>query len=279
LLVSGCWFGIDKEPETSNKKLETSNQQPETMRPFAQLLPVSIRSLTGLGGGLLVALLLPGCAIVGNVPTITDDWYRVVGQTSRDTLNKALDPNHVYVQQRRDTLFFTPDAAPNSTTPPLSYACQLRPDRKLRLRRTQLDIDVFTLPFKVRPAREGVPVQLNTNFNAALYVGRRLDFYSLNTRHSTPFGLTPHVRATGFGYGAFVGAGSAFITADFIKGTPPQAEYEALVVHGGLAAIYDAQAFNVGIAVGTEQLLGPDSRNWIYDRQPWVGVLFGLDLN
>lgn len=249
------------------------------MAHFNQLNSSPVRWLGWVFIGGFAMLLLPGCAVVGNIPAITDDWYRVIGQASRDTFPKGLDPNHVYVQQRRDTLLFTPDTTPNSTTRPLSYAYQLRPDRKLRLRRTQLDIDVFTLPFKVRPAREGVPVQLNTNFNAALYVGRRLDFYSLNTRHSTPFGLTPHVRATGFGYGAFVGAGSAFITADFIKGTPPQAEYEALVVHGGVAAIYDAQAFNIGIAIGTEQLLGPDSRNWIYDRQPWIGVLFGLDLN
>ena len=57
-------------------------------------------------------------------------------------------------------------------------------------------------------------MQLDTNLNTAIYVGRRLDFYSLRTKRTTPFGATPHIRATGIGYGAFVGTGSTFITSD-----------------------------------------------------------------
>jgi hypothetical protein len=138
---------------------------------------------------------------------------------------------------------------------------------------------VFTIPFKVRPPRGGVPVQLNTNFNAALYLGRRLDFYSLRTKRSTPFGATSHIRATGLGYGAFVGAGSTIVNPDVTRQRAAVAEYEGLVVHGGLAAIYDARAFNIGLATGLDQLLGPDGPHWVYRRKPWFGVLFGLDLN
>ena len=94
-------------------------------------------------------------------------------------------------------------------------------------------------------------MQLNTNFNAAIYLGRRLDFYLLRTKRSTPFGATPHIRATGIGYGAFVGAGSTFITSDVAGQRPTTAEYEGLVLHGGLAAIYDARAFNVDLTVST----------------------------
>ena len=57
------------------------------------------------------------------------------------------------------------------------------------------------------------------------------------------------------------------------------ADYEGLVLHGGIAAIYDARAFNIGLAMGIDQLLGPDGSYWIYQNKPWFGVLFGLDLN
>ena len=57
------------------------------------------------------------------------------------------------------------------------------------------------------------------------------------------------------------------------------ADYEGVVLHGGLAAIYDARAFNICVATGIYQLLGPDGPHWIYQRKPWFGILFGLNLN
>jgi hypothetical protein len=56
-------------------------------------------------------------------------------------------------------------------------------------------------------------------------------------------------------------------------------EYEGVIVDVGLAGIYDARIFNVGLAVGIDSLLDPNRRSWVYQRQPWFGVLFGLNLN
>ena len=222
-------------------------------------------------------LALDGCAVVGNVAQLDDDYYRVVHRPAADTLAALAQQQQLYVQQRADTLLLTPDAPAG---PLRTYHYRLQPDHRLLLLRRRLDIDVFTIPFKVRPPRGGVPVQLNTNFNAAIYVGRRLDFYSLRTKRTTPFGATAHIRALGLGYGAFVGAGSTFITDDVTFTTrPTAADYEGVVLHGGLAAIYDARAFNIGLAAGLDQLLGPDGRHWVYQHKPWVGLLFGLDLN
>ena len=233
-----------------------------------------LRALLAAAG----TLALGGCAVLGNVTRLDDDYYRVIHRPAADTLVALAPRRQLYVQQRADTLLLTPDHAPASPPPTTRYA--LRPDQRLLLLRRRLDLDVFTIPFKVRPPRGGVPVQLNTNFNAAIYVGRRLDFYSLHTRRTTPFGATPHIRATGIGYGAFIGAGSTFVTDDVTAGArPTAADYEGVVLHGGLAAIYDARAFNIGLAAGLDQLAGPDGRYWIYRRKPWFGVLFGLDLN
>ena len=222
------------------------------------------------------ALLLGGCAVVGNVTQLDEDYYRIVRRAPTDSLAAAWGQRRLYVQQHADTILLTPeaDAAPHT------YRYRLQPDRRLLLLRRRLDIDVFTIPFKVRPPQGGVPVQLNTNFNAAIYVGRRLDFYSLRTKSTTPFGPAAHIRALGLGYGAFIGAGSTFITDDVTATSrPTAADYEGVVLHGGLAAIYDARAFNIGLAAGLDQLLGPDGKHWVYQHKPWFGILFGLDLN
>ena len=224
------------------------------------------------------ALALGGCAVVGSVTQLDDDYYQVIHRPANDTLAAVAPHTQVYVQQRADTLLVTPDV--RAGQPAVTYRYRLQPNHHLLLLRRRLDLDVFTIPFKVRPPQGGVPVQLNTNFNAAIYVGRRLDFYSLRTKRTTPFGATPHIRATGIGYGAFIGAGSTFITDDVTAATRlTAADYEGVVLHGGLAAIYDARAFNIGLAAGFDQLLGPDGPHWVYQHKPWFGILFGLDLN
>ena len=225
---------------------------------------------------LLLLPLLGGCAVIGNVPQLTDNWYRVVHKGSYQALPPTLHTARVYVQQRADTVVLTTE---NAAAAPVSFRYRLQTDRPLVLLRRHFDLDIFTIPFKVRPPQAGVPVQLNTNFNAAIYFGQRLDYYSLRTKHSTPFGTTPRILNTGIGYGGFVGVGSTIVTSDLTSRPAVIEGYEALVLHGGLAAIYDTRAFNVGLAVGIDQILGPDAQYWIYHHRPWFGVLFGLDLN
>lgn len=145
-------------------------------------------------------------------------------------------------------------------------------------RRTEADVDVFTVPFKIRPARTGVPGQLNANFNAALYVGRRLDLYNYRWKPVTPTFSVRQLRSRGFGYGIFTGIGSALIN-DLVTSAPIGIEYEGIILDAGFATIYDARIFNVGFAVGIDYLTDSNRRQWIYQQRPWFGILFGLNLN
>lgn len=226
---------------------------------------------------LAVGLALSGCAAVGRVSQLDDGWYKPVHLGGDTALANRVRGHSVYVQQRADTLLLTLPT-PGATTAPAPLRYGLKPKHHALLVNRRFDLDVFTIPVKVRPARAGVPAQLNSNFNAALYLGRRLDFYYLNSEAVTPWQRAPRIRATGLGYGGFVGLGSTSITAD-VTGQRPGPEYEGFVLHAGAATIYDARAFNVGLAAGFDHLLGPDGQHWIYQHRPWVGILFGLDLN
>lgn len=218
--------------------------------------------------------LLAGCT-AGRVPQLAPGSY-TVPHAQAPALAAAANaaPRHcLYLEQPTpDSLVFYP-AAPAR---PLRYG--LADFTGLKLKHSEFDFDIFTLPFKLRAGREGVPAQLNTTFNAALYLGRRLDRYQLR-RAVLPSGrAVPQIRTAGFGYGGFVGLGSTIVTADL---THQRAitDYEGAVLHGGVAAIYDIRALNVGAALGFDYLLGADGPYWLYQGQPWLGVLFGLNLN
>ncbi|GAA4002687.1 hypothetical protein GCM10022408_12670 [Hymenobacter fastidiosus] len=229
--------------------------------------------LTGLNA------LLAGCAAVGHVPSLAPGHYQVL-QTTDPALAATLGPDRsFYVEQGQDSLkFLAPPRSPEAA--PRRFSYPLRPGQHVILVDRKFDLDVFTIPFKARPPRGPVPVQLNTNFNAALYFGRRLDFYHLNSAVQPNGRPAPQIRTMGLGYGLFTGLGSTTINPDVTnQQTAIASGYEGFVVHVGAATIYDARIFNLGLAVGVDQLLGPDGRHWIYQRKPWFGVLFGLDLN
>jgi hypothetical protein len=218
--------------------------------------------------GLLVfgLLLTAGCRTVQDTALPTD-FYRV-----RQASRYGLPAQPVYVREQNDTLQFWQS---HSTTPVV-----IPPERadELRFYRFEADVDVFTLPFKIRPARAAVPPQLNSNFNAALYLGRRIDFYRYRTEQISPTLARRRLLSQGIGYGVFAGIGSSVINSTVTRGLVTD-EYEGVILDAGLAVIYDARVFNVGLAVGLDHLLDRNKQYWIYQQRPWFGVLFGLNLN
>jgi hypothetical protein len=161
---------------------------------------------------------------------------------------------------------------------------QLRPSvidlasiNELKLYRYTFDIDVLTVPFKVRPATAGLPEQLNANFDAAVYFGRRRDSYTIEKSGNGRSGRTS-ITGVGYGYGGFVGIGSVTMNP-FVTNQKIDYEYDGFVLNGGIAGIYDAKKFNLGLAIGADFLVDKNRSNWIYQGKPWIGVLFGINLN
>jgi hypothetical protein len=236
-----------------------------------------LAGLLGSGG------MLTGCVAVGKLPTLEAGDYQFF-RTNDPALAAAIGKERAfYVEQAQDSLKFLsqPEDDDDDDNQHIArrFSYPLRRGQHVILIDRKFDLDVFTIPFKARPPQGPVPVQLNTNFNAALYFGRRLDFFHVNSRQLLNGRQEPQVRTMGLGYGLFTGLGSTIINPDVTNQQTAIAEYEGFVVHVGAAAIYDARIFNLGLAIGADQLLGPDGNHWIYQRKPWFGVLFGLDLN
>lgn len=148
------------------------------------------------------------------------------------------------------------------------------PKAGLRLQQKNIDLDIFTIPFKIRPSVAGFPEQLNPNFSAALYLGRRHNSYRI-ARNG--MGVSK-IYSAGFGYGFFTGLGAVTMNP-FVTGNSINYEYDGMVLMGGFAAIYDAKKFNIGVSVGIDHLVDKNQNAWIYQQKPWFGVLFGIDIN
>lgn len=123
------------------------------------------------------------------------------------------------------------------------------------------DINIITIPFKIRPAEKNIPAQLNSNFSTALYIGKRKDH-----------------QKTAYGYGAFAGIGSATMNP-LVTEQKIDYEYDGMVTTAGLAAIYNSRKLNVGLAIGADLLLDKNRAHWAYQGKPWIGLLIGIDLN
>ena len=226
---------------------------------------------------LITAGCLSACGSINTVTEIPHDIYtipsgkHVVLDTS---LKVSLSGKRlkVDVEQSDSVLYITPIT---KKKPP--FTLPLHDIKRLSLYRYTFDIDVLTVPFKVRPAVGNFPEQLNANFSAALYLGRRRDSYSIKTdgaKNSKRLSIS----GTGYGYGGFIGIGGVTMNP-FVTNQMIDYEYDGFVLSGGLAGIYDAKKFNLGLALGADYLVDKNRNKWIYQGKPWLGILFGINLN
>lgn len=143
---------------------------------------------------------------------------------------------------------------------------------------TSFDADLVTIPFKYRPAQEnGLPPQLATNANAAIYIGLRYDqgyqrnvFYHHQQRSE--------IRSYSLGAGGLLGL-SANTVGPFSTANQLPNDYEGACLSYGLAVIFGYRSINLGLALGYDHLMDRNRTLWIYQNKPWLGVTVGLNLN
>jgi hypothetical protein len=116
--------------------------------------------------------------------------------------------------------------------------------------RQSLDVNLVTIPLKYRPYADGLPNQLTSNFNGAVYFGYRTDYFQLKYRR-TPLNLyKQEVRHLAYSVGAYGGAGSTLVSPWVIRGNFPNIEYEGVTFTAGVATNIAIQNFTFGISLG-----------------------------
>jgi hypothetical protein len=150
--------------------------------------------------------------------------------------------------------------------------------KPLTLRKGSLDIDFLTIPFKYRFPEKGFPRQLNASLNGGVYVGYRTDVYHLSYVPNLLGRRERKESHFGFSFGGYSGIGGTAMNP-FVTNNSVNIEYDGVVWTNGLVTIMGINRFTVGLALGLDQLLDKNRKYWIYQKQPWLGLVVGLNLN
>ena len=229
----------------------------------------------------LLLIALYSCGVVQDAPkhSFADGYYsgRVNGQVRVK----------VYAENVNDSIYIRPLVI---GTRPLSVDTAQKmqlvlprltneaPIRSYVFRETSFDIDLMTVPFKVRPTMRLVPAQFNTDLDGVVYFGYRSDLYRLKYNRNPLGHYNLKVNHYGFSFGGFTGLGGTAVNPTVTENNIDR-EYDGVVWMKGVAAIIGINNITIGIALGWDTLLDTDHRYWIYQGKPWIGFAFGLNLN
>lgn len=230
---------------------------------------------------ILMLLMLSSCSLLRDNPkyNFTNGLYnsRVIGKdVCKVYVHNADEEIRVYAVCKANGSYRV-DSARHQ---PMAFGSQQTGEMGVKpaFLKTSFDIDFLTMPFKFRPSMKGFPRQFTTQLNGGLFLGYRADVYVLHYNKNL---LGPAFRKTnhfGFSVGGFTGLGSTsmnpWVTLDQIT-----SEYEGVAWSKGIAAIAGINNFTAGIAVGWDHLVDRNKTVWIYQGKPWVGFVFGLNLN
>jgi hypothetical protein len=137
------------------------------------------------------------------------------------------------------------------------------------------DIDLSTVLLKYRPARGGVPNQLNANLNAAIYVGFRKDYYKMVTRASPLYEESTFCSHAGFDFGLFAGFGITQINPTVTNDRISQ-EYDGIIFQKGVGLFFTLERMSVGIVLGFDNLMDGNKSVWLYNQKPYLGLSLGI---
>lgn len=211
-----------------------------------------------------VALLACACNTAKH--GIADGYYRV-------------NDRPVQVQVLNDTIALFPADGDTSALPmlPPVVPTTARPEQVV-LRQTSFDVDVLTTLLKYRPAEGPLQRQLETNLSGSLFLGRRTDRYSYSYPAGGPARTKRLESHQGISGGVLVGLGGAPINP-WVTDYRVDQEYTGVVLGYGLACIGAVDRTSVGVALGWDHLLDANADIWLYEGRPWLGLMFGLNLN
>lgn len=148
----------------------------------------------------------------------------------------------------------------------------------LNFRKQSLDIDITSILLKYRPSVLGLPPQLTSDINLAMYAGWRHDKYKLKSKKDRLGNQYNTISSLGYDLGVFAGPGTTTINA-FTTNNKSQNEYSGMIIQTGIAGFIESNIASFGFAVGIDHLTNRDRDIWIYSNKPWIGFIVGIAIN
>jgi hypothetical protein len=145
-----------------------------------------------------------------------------------------------------------------------------------------------SIPFKIRPKKESTPYQVSTGVNIGFAYGIQ------NTRHTykktyhytgnkandpSMKDLSPiHQRTSSvsFTYAPVLGLTTVSLTKENTNDTVAE-DRTVLGANVGALALLGINQLNLGLAVGIDYGFGSKAKEWIYQGDPWLGIVVALD--
>lgn len=140
------------------------------------------------------------------------------------------------------------------------------------------DLDIITLAMKFRPAENGIPNQLTTNFNGAVFCGYRIDAYKLKYKRTPLNNYKQNISHLGYSGGLYAGIGSTSINGNAIADPNSSVLYDGVVLTGGIALNIAVERIAFGLSLGADYLMDQYRNRWIYEGKPTAGFTIGLNL-
>ncbi len=163
-------------------------------------------------------------------------------------------------------------------TIPLNTITDSSISNRIVFKKQSLDVDITSILLKYRTSVYGLPAQLTTDLNMALYVGWRHDYFYLMSKKD-PLDRSYHkISNRGYDFGVFAGPGTTLISP-FTTQNKRTDEYNGMIIQTGIAGFIESNIASFGLAVGYDYLMNPDRKIWIYTNRPWVGFVVGIALN
>lgn len=225
----------------------------------------------------LMVLSLHGCAPVGSIARheFTSGYYKL--ETGQKATSK------VYTEVYEDSIVVCRMKEANSKSPDThsgqgAKISNINSDDYLfgsRFIKNSIEFDLSTIITKMRLSDSDVPVQLNANLNAIIYMGARKDFYIVKTHKSVLNKNSSFIKHLGYDAGIFAGIGITPINPT-VTNDNTTLEYDGIVFQKGIGAFITIDNISVGITLGFDNLMGGNSKIWIYNNRPYIGLALGI---
>jgi len=250
----------------------------------------------------IVAFTLVGCSTSYTISKKSKLYQTEVNGISYDTREYDVNKTKVTITEKDDHVIV--NGVPNTLNPTSTTTTQgtisdyrgdlqgnqaeakyyypdprAKPDKSLIYYSWNLNLSAATISiknrFKIRPlsdptVQDSFPSTFSTGFSPTFTLGANRSIHW----------VTPSAKKyeLGFTLGGFYGFGTTKIDKNTTRDTPYQYSRTALYHSFGGFFNVGFQKFDVGLAFGWDIATGPGSPSWVYQGQPFYGIILGYDI-